>query len=626
MGFFNLLNPVFDLAATLLQLLLPVWLTMILWAVALAWLCNFLYEWLAPTAALDNISAELKRLRSELIDGDHDFRGLLANIGHTLTLSLRQAGIALLPTLVSAIPFLMLLVWLSDSYTYQPPMPDQTLNAVFYPIEDSAPVERTLLIKANESPDSERFDWVADDIGVQLSISAKKPVNVIHRRRWWNVLIGNPNGFLSDDPAWAEYDKIEFDLTRRELTQLGPLWMRGWEFWLFTPFIIGAIALRVSSSRKRRKASAEAKSTDEADVPFDQQLLGALVCGNRPAFMQLGNLETRWLRRRLDQHPIDRPIYITGLARAGTTILLEIVSRHPDVATHRYSDFPFLFTPCVWNAMLRGLPRQKQMPAERTHKDRIQITSDSPEAMEEMLWMAFFSDAHAIRKSSVKDASTYNAKFEEFYRRHLQKMLMLRKAPRYAAKGNYNITRLEYLLKLFPDARFVLAIRRPEQHLSSLIKQHKLFCRMEQKNPAVLRHLQRAGHFEFGLDVRPINTGDAQVMREILDFWGDPHQSIRGWARYWSVLYRWLHQRLEHNTALRESTMIIRYEDLCAAPAKKMQAMFEHLELPGAEPIIDYFASQISPPDYYQNDFTDEERAIILQETLETARLWDYEE
>jgi predicted TIM-barrel fold metal-dependent hydrolase len=43
----------------------------------------------------------------------------------------------------------------------------------------------------------------------------------------------------------------------------------------------------------------------------------------------LGNAETEYLRDQLP--PIKKPIYITGLARAGTTILLEIIADHPDV-------------------------------------------------------------------------------------------------------------------------------------------------------------------------------------------------------------------------------------------------------------------------------------------------------
>lgn len=38
-------------------------------------------------------------------------------------------------------------------------------------------------------------------------------------------------------------------------------------------------------------------------------------------------------------------MYIAGLARSGTTILLEKLATHPDVVTHRYRDDPPIFSP-----------------------------------------------------------------------------------------------------------------------------------------------------------------------------------------------------------------------------------------------------------------------------------------
>ena len=79
---------------------------------------------------------------------------------------------------------------------------------------------------------------------------------------------------------------------------------------------------------------------------------------------------------------------------SGTTILLELLAGRPGVATHRYRDFPPVFTPLFWNRAFAHIYRADAPPAERAHKDRILVTPDSPEAMEEVLWMRFFPDAH----------------------------------------------------------------------------------------------------------------------------------------------------------------------------------------------------------------------------------------
>src|SRR4029077_17446890 len=94
--------------------------------------------------------------------------------------------------------------------------------------------------------------------------------------------------------------------------------------------------------------------------------------------------------------------------------------------------------------------------AQRTHRDGIFVTPESPEAMEEVLWMAFFPQIHKPEACNVLDRNTSNPSFEQFYRDHLRKLLLVRGGKRYVSKANYNVTRLEYLHRLFPDARFVI--------------------------------------------------------------------------------------------------------------------------------------------------------------------------
>ena len=71
-----------------------------------------------------------------------------------------------------------------------------------------------------------------------------------------------------------------------------------------------------------------------------------------PGAMKLfGDFETDLLGDRLEAIPIDRPVFITGLARSGTTLLLTSFAQLPQVGTHRYSDFPFLFIPIAWDRL-----------------------------------------------------------------------------------------------------------------------------------------------------------------------------------------------------------------------------------------------------------------------------------
>jgi len=254
-------------------------------------------------------------------------------------------------------------------------------------------------------------------------------------------------------------------------------------------------------------------SKDSFYVPPFLDALGGLV-QRWPAFwLWLGRLESSRLAEQISQVPIRMPIYVCGLARSGSTLLHEVISSHPGVATHRVKDYPMVFTPYWWRRATAKL--RPQPPRERAHQDRVMITTDSPDALEEMLWMAFFPRCHDPSVANVLGAQESHPAFESFYRLHIRKLLLAEGATRYTAKANYHIARLPYLARLFPDARFVIPVRAPATHIASLMRQHQLFSQGQRKHPRALAYMRRSGHFEFGLDRRPIHLGDGERVRRI---------------------------------------------------------------------------------------------------------------
>lgn len=353
--------------------------------------------------------------------------------------------------------------------------------------------------------------------------------------------------------------------------------------------------------------------------------LGNQIANHPRRWIALGNFDTRIAADAIDGVKIEQPVFVAGLARSGSTILLETLARHPDAATHRYRDYPPVFTPFLWNRFVDLAPGSKNVAVERTHADGIEITPESPEAFEEMIWMAFFDHLHDIDHSNVLGGDVSNPAFENFYKEHIRKLIHVRGGRRYISKANYLVTRMEYLLSMFPDARFVLPVRDPVWHIASLAKQHDLFCRGEAGNPKALHHMQHVGHFEFGLDRRPINTGDVHATQEIAELW-QTGKEVEGWAKYWSNLHHFLADRLEANEALRAATLVVHYEDFVANPRSILEKLFTHTGLANASPIIDAVAPTIHAPDYYRPKFSDAEIALIRDLTGIAAERFGYEQ
>jgi hypothetical protein len=358
------------------------------------------------------------------------------------------------------------------------------------------------------------------------------------------------------------------------------------------------------------------------DMPGWLDRLGALIDRTGNFWQRLGGIESSVYADELDAIKIDRPIYIVGLARSGTTIVLELLSSLPGVATHRYRDFPLLFTPIFWNRAFAQIYRGDAAPTERAHKDRILVTPDSPEAMEEVLWMQFFKDAHVTGRSQVLDQASSHPAFERFYLEHVKKILLLRRGRRYVAKGNYNLSRLAYLRRIFPDARFVVLVREPAWHIASLAKQHRLFEREETRDGRILKHMQRVGHFEFGLDRRAIDLGDGTAT-DVERLWREGNE-VQGWARYWASLHRFVLEQTDRDRSLASAVMFLRYEDLCAQPQATLEALCEHvgltLDTVGREALV----GRLSAPHYYKPEYSEQERQIIQEETGSVAAMLGY--
>jgi Sulfotransferase family len=351
--------------------------------------------------------------------------------------------------------------------------------------------------------------------------------------------------------------------------------------------------------------------------------LSGLVERSPRFWVRLGEWETRLEESDLTDIPTEPPVYVGGLARSGSTILLELLARHSHFATHRYRDFPMLFTPRLWNWFIDRAARATPPPEERAHADGIAVTRESPEAFEEVIWMAFFPDLHNPDRSAILNEQTGNPAFVTFYRDHVRKLLRLRGGRRYLAKGNYNITRLEYLAQIYPGARFLIPVRDPVWHIASLMKQHELFTNAERADPAVLRHMQRCGHFEFGLDRRPIHTGDEGALAIVRNHWAAGRE-LEGWAAYWSMIYGYLADLLKRRPDIRAATLLLRYEDLCRSPRETMTQALMHCGLP-CENLPELAAARLHQPEYYRPCFTAEELDRLHQATRTTACRFGYD-
>ncbi len=253
---------------------------------------------------------------------------------------------------------------------------------------------------------------------------------------------------------------------------------------------------------------------------------------------------------------VERPVFITAMPRAGTTLLLNIVASTGAFAHHTYRHMPFLFTPLMWRRFSHRF-EHKDTPHERAHGDGMLVSLDSPEAFEEMLWKAFWPRQYARDRILIWPAEG-RSEFLDFLKRHMVKLGSVEdgNAPRsrYASKNNFNIARIGWLRGGFPDAAIIVPFREPIEHAASLLRQHLSFLDLHRKDAFARDYMAGIGHFDFGAGLKPIDfdgwVGACAAKPTELAFWLD----------YWRAAYGYLLR--EHA----KEAMLFDYDRFCAAP------------------------------------------------------------
>lgn len=256
----------------------------------------------------------------------------------------------------------------------------------------------------------------------------------------------------------------------------------------------------------------------------------------RSAFPQvmLADLEEYVFSNTLDQVAVERPVFIAGLPRSGTTVLLNLLVASGQFASHTYRDMPFIMCPLLWKSLASRLTVD-QSSRERAHGDGLQVSAESPEGFEEVFWKWFWPSHYEKDCITVWSDSDSNDTFDEFYLRHMAKIIALRNGTsksrlRYISKNNTNIARLAAPPKSLRDGLFLVPYREPVQHAASLLRQHRRFCALQAEEPFILAYMNGVGHHEFGRGLRPINFGGWLADS------GNPDE-LEFWLRYWIAAY-----------------------------------------------------------------------------------------
>lgn len=259
----------------------------------------------------------------------------------------------------------------------------------------------------------------------------------------------------------------------------------------------------------------------------------------------------------------ERHVFVSGLARAGTTILMRQLYATGCFYSLTYRDMPFVLAPNLWRTM-SAKSQKEGVLHERAHGDGLDHSFDSPEALEEVFWRVFCGKQY-IRKDRLVPMRA-DAETLKNFRTYVALVLKDSEDRRYLSKNNNNILRLSSIAQAFPNAAILIPFREPLAHANSLLTQHKRFLTTHAEDAFSLKYMRWLAHHEFGADHRPF-VFDA---RNRLD--GNPGQ-LDYWVQLWIHVYSVLLDNLPSNA------LPVSYERLCEETNAVWNSLCEQLHL-----------------------------------------------
>ena len=283
---------------------------------------------------------------------------------------------------------------------------------------------------------------------------------------------------------------------------------------------------------------------------------------------------------------VDRPLFIVGCGRSGTTLLYDMLAAHPDLAWFsnvtqrlpRHPELAFLSRAhrlrSVRTAGLRGVPRPGEGHA---------------------IWDAVTSR----RPADNGPLGAHDATPEEVaaMRRVVAAHMRWQGRPRFVNKNTRNARRVGLLDAAFPDARFVHVVRDPRATVASLLR------------------------VAFWPDL-PIWWADDRTPRELEASGWEP---VRLGAEFWRREVLQASDDLARLEGFRSITVL--YEDLVAHPTHEVVRVLDHAGLPADDAFMASLDERrpSSRNDKFRRDLASSQIEVIEQTTASAAMQFGYD-
>lgn len=288
-------------------------------------------------------------------------------------------------------------------------------------------------------------------------------------------------------------------------------------------------------------------------------------------------------------------IVVSGLARAGTTSLMNDLAKIDEFVTLSYANMPFLLAPNLWEKVYKP---KNTSTKERSHKDGIMIGLNSNEALEEYFFKVKANDSY------IKDTNLLEYELAaEDYNDYLDYQAIIKAGNQktYLAKNNNFLLRYKSVRQFNDNFIMVILYRHPLTHAMSLLEKHRDYKQLQNDDPFVSEYMDWLGHHEFGWNQKAFKFSTSSdfdhLDKEKLDYW------LQNWINYYSYVL----------TIGHKNTIIINYEHYCNDPKNTIRTILDKAGINASIPDYPAFVNKRKGTEHYSGTLLETAQAIYEQ-------------
>jgi hypothetical protein len=241
---------IFGLIDSLMAHAVPLVIRLILWGAASGIIAIVIYAKIAPQKRIAKLKKNSRCLRKELKNLDLEFKDFYSLSIRNLKNSLEQLFLVIGPAIASAIPVLIVAIWLHLYFGYASP---QELSKELF-LTNDFPANLELNYEGEATTGTEEKNEIkaisklrklvltADGSIIYAGNPFSPPTDVLYKRKWWNSIIENPNGYLDQN---SPVDNIGLNIPKNTVLKGVPDWASGWEIPYFLSSFVFAIAIKL---------------------------------------------------------------------------------------------------------------------------------------------------------------------------------------------------------------------------------------------------------------------------------------------------------------------------------------------------------------------------------------------